>query len=451
MGWRLWNGGTTRILLWADPDYVKRFSESTFLYDSPYWEIQEPLATKMEAQHPYKEPFNLMPEKYSYYKYEFERYWNFYQVWGRLGYNPNTSEDVWKHEYEKRFGKSASYVESGLRKASKVLPMIVASVYPYKLFPTTLGWAERQTLGDSLSEYANNEGSDIELFENFIDAAKRIVEGKFTAKQTPIETSGWFNRIADSILTDVKKAEKNIGSKRSKEFISTAIDLKITAQLARFHAHRALAAVYYNIYLLNQRPEELIAAAEKEKHAIKAWRDLVKIAGDHYTFDLAMGSHSDVSNLSGHWRDELPILEKNLKQLESKCAAFGKVSNTPTDLFRKDNGDKTAPTIEHEKIKFAKPGKEIVINVKVKDESPLKLVRVKYRRVTQFEDYKSIELKPANESSAYSAVIPGNEISPDWDFMYFIEAVDSNGNGVMWPDFRKEPPYVIVKTNPGSN
>ena len=26
--WRLWNGGTTRLLLWGDPGYVRRFAES---------------------------------------------------------------------------------------------------------------------------------------------------------------------------------------------------------------------------------------------------------------------------------------------------------------------------------------------------------------------------------------------------------------------------------------
>ena len=45
MHWRLWNGGTTRILLWGDPDYVRRFAKSTHLYDGEGFEVVEPLAT----------------------------------------------------------------------------------------------------------------------------------------------------------------------------------------------------------------------------------------------------------------------------------------------------------------------------------------------------------------------------------------------------------------------
>ena len=52
MHWRLWNGGTARVLLWGDPDYVRRFAASTALYDGPTGTCNEPLATKMEAQRP---------------------------------------------------------------------------------------------------------------------------------------------------------------------------------------------------------------------------------------------------------------------------------------------------------------------------------------------------------------------------------------------------------------
>ncbi len=444
MSWRLWNGGTTRILLWADPEYVRRFSESTKLYDSPNWEIQEPLATKMEAQHPDKPPFKLMPDKYRYYEYEFERYWHFYQVWGRIGYNPHTPADVWQNEFERRFGTAGSSVESGLHRASQVLPMIVASVYPYRLFPTTIGWAERQTLGSTLAQYAGNEGSDIEQFENFQDAAKRIVTGAATAKRTPSVTSRWFDETADAILEAVAKAESSVGDKRSQEFESTMTDLRILAQLARFHACRATAAVHYNIFKLTQRPEELIAATKGEKLAVAAWRELISVAGDHYAFDLMMGAR--VNNLCGHWRDELPALEKDLQELGSQCAGFGKVSGEAAEFQPKGDRDRTPPTIEHERIASPKPGQALVIRAKVTDASPIQSVTLRYRHVTQFEDYESVEMKSTGDRGIYSATIPGMAVSSSWDFMYFIEAIDSASNGINWPDLAKEQPYVIVKT-----
>jgi hypothetical protein len=94
MNWQLWNGGTSRILLWGDPDYARRFVASTHLYDGDNFSVDEPLATKMEAQPLDMKPFDLLAPSARYYDYEFERYWHFYQVFGRIGYNTNASPEI---------------------------------------------------------------------------------------------------------------------------------------------------------------------------------------------------------------------------------------------------------------------------------------------------------------------------------------------------------------------
>ena len=86
--WQLWSGGTTRVLLWGDPDYVRRFAESARLYDGDSFEVNEMLATKMLGEPHDAKPLDILNPRYRYYDYEFERYWHFYRVWGRLTYNP---------------------------------------------------------------------------------------------------------------------------------------------------------------------------------------------------------------------------------------------------------------------------------------------------------------------------------------------------------------------------
>ena len=58
--WRLWNGGTTRVLLWGDPDYVRRFADTARLYDGDGFEINEPLATKMDGEPHDEKPFDIL-------------------------------------------------------------------------------------------------------------------------------------------------------------------------------------------------------------------------------------------------------------------------------------------------------------------------------------------------------------------------------------------------------
>jgi hypothetical protein len=52
---------------------------------------------------------------------------------------------------------------------------------------------------------------------------------------------------------------------------------------------------------------------------------------------------------------------------------------------------------------------------------------------------------PTGQKDQYRAVIPAEDVAPTWDLMYFIEAMDSRGNGGTHPDFNRETPYVVVR------
>src|SRR5262249_10492512 len=162
----------------------------------------------MEAQPHDRKPFDLLNPKYRYYDYEFERYWHFFQVFGRVSYNPDTPAVVWQRQFDTRFGKEAApYVEKALHRGSWILPRIVAACYPYSYLPMPRGWAEKQRLGD-LPVYAKAEGSDIQQFASFDEEAKNLLEGGETAKTRPGETSRWFTETAGEILAQVAEAEK---------------------------------------------------------------------------------------------------------------------------------------------------------------------------------------------------------------------------------------------------
>ena len=88
--WRLWSGGTTRLLSWADADYVRRFAESARLYGGDAIDVNEMLATRMLGEPHEKKPGPLFQPGAAPYEYDFERYWPFYLVWGRVSYNPRT-------------------------------------------------------------------------------------------------------------------------------------------------------------------------------------------------------------------------------------------------------------------------------------------------------------------------------------------------------------------------
>jgi hypothetical protein len=442
MHWQLWSGGTSRILLWGDPEYVRRFAESTHLYDGDGYEVNEPLATKMEAQPHDAKPFDLLNPQYRYYDYEFERYWHFFQVFGRIGYDPKTPAMTWDQEFVKRFGpRAAPFIEQALHKASWVLPRIIASCYPYSAFPTTRGWAEKQALGD-LPSYAKAEGSDLMQFANPDDEAKLLIEGGATPRLLPSANSKWLLQVSTEINQLVAAAKKN-KDHPSKEFTSTVTDLSILSQLALYHSRRITAAVSYRIFERTQSPAALDDAIAGEKKAIDAWRGIVTAAGDVYTDDLAMGVR--VADLCGHWKDELPALEEGLKKLEDKRRGLTTSSNAPhyDPQLTKDNH--SLFRITDKPVGKHATDEPITIRIKVTAAVGIKWVHLRCRAVNQEQEYQTLPMLPSAEKDVYEATVPAAQINPEWDLMYLFEVMDNNNKGAVFPDVSKETPYHIIR------
>jgi hypothetical protein len=71
MNWTLWNGGTTRELLWSDPDYARRLAATARLYDGQSLIVTEMQATKMAGEPHNAKPQDFLASKYRFFDYEF--------------------------------------------------------------------------------------------------------------------------------------------------------------------------------------------------------------------------------------------------------------------------------------------------------------------------------------------------------------------------------------------
>ncbi|GAB6165948.1 hypothetical protein JCM19992_19480 [Thermostilla marina] len=449
MHWRLWNGGTTRMLLWGDPDYVRRFAESCRLYDGRSFEVNEMLATKMLGEPHDAEPFSLLQPEYRFYRYECERYWYFYRVWGRLTYDPTLADDFASDEFVSRFGESVGpHVMVGLHHASRVLPRIVAAAYNYRFFPTTRGWAEMMRFGD-LATYAAGTGTDIEQFESYHDAAKRLLAGESTTLRSPLQTARWFETTAETIENEIAaiEADQTTVPERSRQELETTLcDLRALAGLARYHAARMRAAVWYHIAQETQAAQAKSECINAAENACRAWRSIAEAAEGIYSDDVAFGVHR--VGFPRNWREELTALEAELPVLQEMQAnevmpdeAFARLKESiARDATRPDFRVSCAGSTA------AAPGKDYVVAVQVTGDVFPAVVRLHYRHVTQFEDYEVVTMAAESAHGKYRAAIPGEFIVPEWDTMYFVEVAAEDGSGGRYPDLDAEMPYIIVPT-----
>ena len=92
---------------------------------------------------------------------------------------------------------------------------------------------------------------------------------------------------------------------------------------------------------------------------------------------------------------------------------------------------------------IARPGQDLRVSVRAPNPDRIKSVRLRYRHLTQIEDYLTADMKPGADGT-YTATIPAHFITPQWDVMYFVEVIGTNGAGRNYPDLEIEAPYVIV-------
>lgn len=439
--WQLWSGGTTRLLLWGDPDYVRRFAGAARLYGGNSFEINEMLATKMLGEPHGDKPIDILTPAARYYEYEFERYWHFYQLWGRLTYNPDTPSNLWESAFTDRFGAAAGpHVMRAQHLASRVLPRIVAASYRYAYFPTTRGWAEMKRQ-DDLPTFSALEGTDTQQFMNPRDAARSLLSGTETAMRTPQETSRWFAATADAIVAEVSLAEKAAGDRAGKEFRSTMTDARILASLARYYSSRLLAAVSYNVYKTSGDVRAFDDALADEKRAIAAWQNIVEAAGNVYSDKLPFGA---LGYFPRHWKEELERLEADFDRLAATRPASSHPGTEAVALPASASAG-TPPVAQLSNDAIATGGRDFVVSATVTPSTDIKWVRLRYRHLTQYEDYQAAEMAFDAASRAYTGRIPAAFIDPKWDLMYFVEVMDTHGKGRMYPDLEKETPYVVVR------
>ena len=125
----------------------------------------------------------------------------------------------------------------------------------------------------------------------------------------------------------------------------------------------------------------------------------------------------------------------------------GHVSRLPAEREAKTftarlTADTSPPIIAHQPITFAEPGRPITLRANVSDPDGVAVVRAYFRPLADNRPYECIELEKRGDE--YVGTIPGEIIVPEFEFIYFLEAVDEAGNGRFFPDWITATPYIIV-------
>jgi len=311
--WELWGLGSHRLLLWGDPDYVKRAVPTFTLSGSKGFEIDPPLAQKGFGNRPGKwGVFAEAQKDRAFWKWDFERYWLFYLLWGRLSYDPKTPAGVWTAELKRRFGAAGPDLLEAYKAASGVLNQIVAA---HLADPNMYLWPELNP-GGLIDAYIDVKPSDWRYIAAIPEAVRNRIQGVASAKQTPEGTAERLRELAARTEQALERARGKLAAAHQ-EWRSSEPDFRVLAELARYHAHKQVAAERLAYFDETGDAAALKAARRELTAGLEVWEKLVGLTEGVYPAYMAFGP-DDV----GHWQDKLPYVQHDLKRIEEREKTF---------------------------------------------------------------------------------------------------------------------------------
>lgn len=314
--WQIWSLGSPRLLLWGDPEYVKRMVKTANICNTEGFEINPHLAQKGYGNDPGYWRIFKNPED-EYYTHEYERYWMFYRLIGRLAYNPDADSSIWEDELESRIGnKAADPVMDAYIYASRVITFLVQNnLSDFNMYV----WPEIDC-GGTLELYKGTVTSDkcvICTAEEYVEA---MLAGRPEGRLSPLEAADMLEDWSRRIMLKLREAEE-CSDEAGKELLSTIVDFKLMANLAGYHAYKLRAAVELEYYIQTKDGGRLYRAYDFVRQATVRWEQLSITGSERYYDDMVTGP-LDV----GCWFKKMPMVyedELRIAQLIDNLNRYG--------------------------------------------------------------------------------------------------------------------------------
>ncbi len=315
--YQVWSLGSHRLLTWGDPEFTRRFVPTTTFQDAMGFEICAPLSQKGFGND--TGAFRIFRDRdREYYSWEFERYWSYYCLFGRAGYNSETSEEIWKSELSRRFGAEATEsIAQAYTSASKVVPLIAGvAISNFNQYV----WPEKD-MGGLINYFLSLRPFDRARFSGFQEYVDNVVNGRVSGKVNPLTVAEELQVIA----LETEQALDNANSKivrGEKEFWATDMDFRILSGMARYFAQKIRAAIKLGFFYKTGDVNQLRQAIKHVEEGLVIWKNLASRAEKIYSSNLVFGPGS-----VGHWKDNIVFVEDDIKQLKYQEELFKIIQN----------------------------------------------------------------------------------------------------------------------------
>jgi hypothetical protein len=458
MIYRLWNYGSINLFLWADPDYCCRFSKSMDMGGGAGFEINSPLSLKGGMEAYARTPWKIHRDPaLADYRWEDERYWAYYLVFGRYGYSFHTRRDVITREFTARFGSRGPDLLAVYESAGKVMPLITTIHFP--VHPSLHYWPELYPGAALFAKnnydayyrgvhYAAALPGDEELFYGIADYVEDQLAETPKAKYSPLLLRDRLHDLALEIRSGLVRGGCSQDSRG--EELALWVDFTMIALIADFHAWKSAAAYYLYLYQKRSGTDRLIAAHGAMVQARRIWAELSEIGSRYYHQDLQFNAGTGTARHK-NWQERLEKeIDPDLEDLETLLKEAGE---QPETLRGKAPGayyhllSPSPLELSAQVPEVWDTGRDLPISARAEGDEAPRGVFLNYRHTDHTEgEYRHIPMDL--HGGEYRGLIPGAYFTQDYDVIVYLSALDAEGRAVIYPGIyhRDYPaPYFVVK------
>jgi hypothetical protein len=218
---------------------------------------------------------------------ENDKHWYSFLLWGRLGYDPETSPQLLKGLIKNRFQLAdGSALYDSWQSASQIIPLVNRTRY----VPWDFMWWVEGCRGNLLDKsiqgfhtvniflderWGGMEGSGIIGIPDY-------VSGKKTSGTTPLQAATQLDDLAEKAL----KGISGMNAGENVELRETLGDIRAQARLGQYYAAKIRGAVALGLYRKTGKSEYQKDAIAQLKIALAAWRNYAKELDASYTNKL---------------------------------------------------------------------------------------------------------------------------------------------------------------------
>jgi dienelactone hydrolase len=341
--WQVRANGTHRIFPFHEPEWIRRSIRPMKLGTASGFTIEPinayfPASPDYYLSDPGKSPCRWIHQRDELYLLE----------WGRLGYDPETPDSLFRARLARRFGPAAGPLDAAWRAASRIVPLALLA---HAHGPDHRDHAPELEWGGSTREWIEGEGLDTHAFRPIREEIALRATGGSDGRLGALDAAAELERAAETAsaaLERVRSAAATAPAEASPWLREHTAAVAQQIALGRYHAGRQRAAWW--TALANAAPgtpDARLHARAAMDAALEAWTELSESeAARHYapfTDRLRMRTHTF------HWRDELPKVRQEALAIRHLAADAGAPTSRPPDSDQRPEAPAAALTFEVER------------------------------------------------------------------------------------------------------